>query len=327
MENWTLDPLQLVPIALGAFAYWRRARTLAARGAPVPGWRRALFWTSVALMLLALASPIHAYGEELFAFHMLQHVILGDLAALAFVASLTGPLLRPVLALKPVERLRVLVHPLVALPLWALNLYLWHLPVLYEGALENDAVHALQHVSFFVFGGLMWAPVVEVLPGPMWFGTGAKLGYIVVVRLLETVLGNVFIWSGTVFYDSYADGDIPWDISLLEDQGWAGTVMMLEGSLVTIGAIAWLFLRLASEGELRQELLERGLDPVAVRRAVRYGRAKDLQVPERPRTTAGGAGLGPSAAHGAPDPERSEGGGPRENHGFPRDSNHGFPRA
>jgi putative membrane protein len=278
--NWTLDPLQLALIALGAFAYWRRARTLAARGAPVPGWRRVLFWTSVALMLLALVSPIHAYGEELFGFHMLQHVILGDLAALAFVASLTGPLLRPLLALKPIARLRVLVHPLVALPLWALNLFVWHLPVLYEGALEHEAVHALQHISFFAAGALMWAPVVEVLPGPMWFGTGAKLGYIVVVRLLETVLGNVFIWSGSVFYDTYADGDVPWNVSALEDQGWAGTVMMLEGSLVTIGAIAYLFLRLASEGELRQALLERGLDPRVVQRAVRYGRAGGLEEQE-----------------------------------------------
>jgi putative membrane protein len=280
LTSWTLDPLQLAVIALGAFAYWRRARRLAARGAPVPGRRRALFATSIALMLLALVSPIHAFGEELFAFHMLQHVLLGDLAALCFVASLTGPLLRPVLALKPIARLRVLAHPLVALPVWALNLYLWHLPVLYEGALENDAVHAVQHVSFFASGALMWAPVVEVLPGPMWFGTGAKLGYIVVVRLLETVLGNVFIWSGTVFYDVYADGSVPWNLSPLADQGWAGTVMMLEGSLVTIGAIAWLFLRLASEGELRQELLERGLDPRAVRRAVRYGRAAELEEQE-----------------------------------------------
>jgi putative membrane protein len=280
LTSWTLDPLQLAVIVLGAFAYWRRARRLAARGAPVPARRRALFWTSVALMLLALASPIHAFGEELFAFHMLQHVLLGDLAALCFVASLTGPLLRPVLAVKPIARLRVLAHPLVALPVWAVNLYLWHLPVLYEGALENDGLHALQHVCFFASGALMWAPVVEVLPGPMWFGTGAKLGYIVVVRLLETVLGNVFIWSGTVFYDVYADGSVPWDLAPLADQGWAGTVMMLEGSLVTIGAIAWLFLRLASEGELRQELLERGLDPRAVRRAVRYGRAGELEEQE-----------------------------------------------
>jgi hypothetical protein len=52
--------------------------------------------------------------------------------------------------------------------------------------------------------------------------------------------------------------------------------MMVEGSIVTIGALAWLFLKLAQEGELRQELLERGVDPRSVKRAVRYGRAQDL---------------------------------------------------
>ena len=107
----------------------------------------------------------------------------------------------------------------------------------------------------------MWAPVVEVLPGPAWFGTGAKLGYIVVVRLIETVLGNIFLWSGSIFYSFYAAGEAAHDVSPLRDQGWAGTVMMLEGSLVTLGALAWLFLRLAAEGELKQELIERGRGP------------------------------------------------------------------
>ncbi len=268
--------LQIAPIALGAVMYEVRARTLSRRGAPVERWRHALFWVSVLLLLLALASPLDGWGEELFTFHMIQHVVLGDLAALALVASLTGPLLRPVLALGPVARLRVLAHPLVALPLWAINLLVWHLPVVHEAALAHDAVHALQHVLFFACGALMWAPVVEVLPGPVWFGTAAKLGYIVIVRLIETVLGNVFLWSGTVFYDAYDVSDGPVSVSRLEDQGWAGTVMMLEGSLVTIGALAWLFLRLAAEGELRQELIERGVDAQTARRAVRYGRANEL---------------------------------------------------
>jgi hypothetical protein len=65
-------------------------------------------------------------------------------------------------------------------------------------------------------------------------------------------------------------------MSALADQGYAGAVMMIEGSIVTLVALAWLFLKLASEGELRQQLLERGLDPRTVRRAVRYGRAEEL---------------------------------------------------
>ncbi|MBA2460250.1 MAG: cytochrome c oxidase assembly protein [Actinobacteria bacterium] len=277
LTSWTLDPLQLAPIALVAFAYWRRVRTLRLRGTVVPRWRRLVFALGIALLVLAFASPIAEIGErELFSFHMLQHVVLGDLAPLCLLAGLTGPILRPLLALRPVERLRVLANPVVALPIWAANLYLWHVPFLYEAAVEHSAVHALEHICFFTAGAIMWLPVLETLPAPEWFGTGAKLAYIGVVRLVETVLGNVFVWSGAVFYTVYASGEELWGVSPLRDQGLAGAVMMIEGSLVTIAALAWLFLRLAREGELRQELLERGLDPRAVRRAVRYGRAQEL---------------------------------------------------
>jgi putative membrane protein len=256
---------QLLPIAALAFVYWRRARTLSGRGTPVPWWRQASFGLSLTLLAAASLMP---YEDELFFVHMLQHVVIGDLAALAFVLGLTGPLLRPLLAVAPISRLRVLAHPLVALPLWAVNLYVWHLPRLYEAAIHHGAIHALEHLFFFSTGVLMWGAVVEVLPGPEWFGTAAKFGYVVAVRLIETVLGNVFIWSGTPIYSTYDD---------LADQGWAGTIMMIEGSLVTIGALAWLFLKLAAEGELRQQLLEQGLDPRTVRRAVRYGRGEELE--------------------------------------------------
>jgi putative membrane protein len=280
LTDWTIDPLQLAPVALAAVAYALRARTLRRRGTPMPTWRVALFALGICLLLLAFASPIAAIGEEeLFSFHMLQHVLIGDLAPLALLAGLSGPMLRPLLAFRLVERLRVLANPLVALPLWAVNLYLWHVPFLYEAAVRHSAVHALEHVCFFAAGLVVWLPVLETLPAPEWFGTGPKLGYIAAVRVVETVLGNVFVWSGTVFYGVYARGEELWGLSPLQDQGLAGAVMMIEGSLVTIVALAWLFLRMAKEGELRQELLERGLDPRAVRRAVRYGRAQELAGP------------------------------------------------
>jgi putative membrane protein len=272
--NWTFDPLQVVPALLVALLYARRVRTLRLHGTDVPRWRIALFATGIATLLIALVSPVHELGEQLFTFHMLQHVLLGDLAPLALLAGLTGPVLRPALAF--LHRLRFLAHPLVALPLWAANLYAWHLPYLYDAAVRHDSVHALEHLSFFTGGAIMWLPVLETLPAPEWFGTGAKLGYIAVVRAVETVLGNVFFWSGTVFYAVYEHHARLWGLSPLQDQGIAGAVMMIEGSIVTLVALAWLFLRMASEGELRQQLLERGLDPRTVRRAVRYGRASSL---------------------------------------------------
>ena len=277
LTDWTLDPLQLAPVLLAAVAYAMRARTLRRRGTPMAGYRIFLFALGITLLLLAFASPIAAIGEEeLFSFHMLQHVLIGDLAPLFLLAGLSGPMLRPLLAFRTVERLRVLANPIVALPIWATNLYLWHLPFLYEAAVRHSSVHALEHACFFTAGLIMWLPVLETLPAPEWFGTGPKLAYIACVRVVETVLGNVFVWSGAVFYGVYARGDELWGISPLQDQGLAGAVMMIEGSIVTLVALAWLFLRLAQEGEVRQELLERGLDPRAVQRAVRYGRAQEL---------------------------------------------------
>jgi cytochrome c oxidase assembly factor CtaG len=277
LTDWTFDPLQLAPVVLAALGYGMRVRTLRRRGTRTPAWRILLFSLGIALLLLAFASPVAAIGEEeLFSFHMVQHVVIGDLAPLCLLAGLTGPILRPLLALPPVERLRVLAHPAVALPVWALNLYLWHMPFLYEAAVRHSFVHALEHVCFFTAGLIVWLPVLETLPAPEWFGTGAKLAYIACVRVVETILGNVFVWSGAVFYGVYAEGDELWGISPLQDQGLAGAVMMIEGSLVTIVALSWLFLRMAQEGELRQELLERGLDPRTVQRAVRYGRAQEL---------------------------------------------------
>jgi putative membrane protein len=275
VTHWTFEPLQVVPVLLLAALYARRVQTLRRRGAAPPGWRLCLFALGIVLLLVALASPIDHYVESSFGFHMIQHILLGDLAPLAILGGLTRPVLRPVLRF--VHPLRRLFHPFAALGLWALDLYLWHVPFLYEAALRHDAVHALEHICFFTGGILMWTPVLETLPMPEWFGTGAKLGYVALVRVSSTILGNIFIWPNAVFYSFYEDAARPLGMSAIDDQRLAGSVMMIEGSLVTIIALAWLFLRLAAEGEQRQRLLERGLDPRAVRRAVRYGRAQEFE--------------------------------------------------
>jgi cytochrome c oxidase assembly factor CtaG len=277
LTSWSFNPIQLVPTALVGLLYARRVRTLRRTGVQTPRWRQWSFYFGIGFATFALVSPIDVLGEERFLFmHMTQHIILGDLAPLFFVLGLTGPILRPVLALPGVARLRVLANPLVALPFWAINLYVWHIPFLYEAAIHNDVVHALEHFLFFTGGALMWAAVFEILPGPAWFSTGWKLGYVVLVRVLEGVLGNIFIWSGTVFYSTYDVSGKRWGLSPLGDQGLAGAIMMVEGSIVTLVVLAWLFLRLANEGEMRQQLLERGVDPRTARRAVRYGRADVL---------------------------------------------------
>ena len=201
---------------------------------------------------------------------MAQHLLLGDLAPLCLLAGLTGPLIRPVLALPGVYRLRVLANPLVALPIWAANLVALAHARRSTRPRSSTAASTRSSTSASSRAGIvLWLPVLETLPAPEWFGTGAKLGYIVGVRLVATVIGNVFVWGGGPFYDVYETGDDYLGLSPEADQSLAGSLMMLEGSLVTIVAIAWLFLRMAQEGEVRQ-------------RAAREGRRRAHGTPRRP---------------------------------------------
>jgi putative membrane protein len=272
--QWQIEPIQVAPALVLAFGYAIRVRRLAARGRPVRAARRAAFYAGVVVILVALVSPIDYLGENrLLWVHMVQHLLLGDIAALLLVFGLTGPVLRPVLALRPVQRLRVLVHPLVALPLWVVNLYVWHLRVLYQAALYHDGIHALQHFCFVACGALMWAAVIEPVPGPAWFGNGWKAVYTLTVRTAGAILANAFIWASHPFYPYYAVRDGLAGISPVADQRIAGAIMFIEGSIVTMLAFAWLFLRFTREMELRQRLVERDLDPTRAARAARYARS------------------------------------------------------
>jgi len=279
----TYEPLQLLPLAVAAVAYALRARTLARRGKPVGPWRQLSFASGAALIVVALVSPLAHMGEELLVAHMAQHLVLGDLAALLIVLGLTGPLLQPLLSAPGLGWLRALVHPLVALPIWLANLILWHVPALYQGALSNEALHALEHASFLGAGVLMWIALLGPLPKPDWFGNPARLAYVIVIRFGGAALGNAFMWAGTAFYPDYAPGEASWDIAPLADQGAAGVVMTIEQGLVTLGLFTWLFFRWANETEERQRLLDlahaRGipLDEARAARAVAAGQGDRLE--------------------------------------------------
>jgi putative membrane protein len=290
--TFEVAPLQLAPALAVGVMYWLRARTLRDRGAPVPSWRQWCWYSGLALMVATLVSPLAHLSDELFLAHMLEHLLLADLGALLLVLGLTGPLLQPVLSAPGLRWLRFLAHPVVALVLWTVNFYLWHLPVLYQGAVEHDAVHALQHILFVSFGIGMWMALLGPLPKPAWFGNGAKIGYIVAVRLIQSVLANALLWSGGVLYPRYAAGEAYWGITPTNDQSAAGAIMMIEGSFVTIGLFCWLFLRAAREGEEKQSLVELAaahgveLSDERAARAVSAGRGEALReriLSERPQ--------------------------------------------
>jgi cytochrome c oxidase assembly factor CtaG len=274
MSDWNFDPLEIAVIALVGALYWRRAKTLARRGRPVARRRLVAFAGGLLALFLALESPIDTIGEErLFSVHMFQHLLLGDVGALLLVLGLDGRLLRPLLRVRVVHRLRVLAHPLVALPVWAVNFVVWHLPALFDAALRNDAIHALQHSLFVALGMLMWAALVEPLPGPAWFTAPWKIPYVLGMWLVMLVLSQVFIWSRHVYYAPYVHDPTLWGLTHLADQKAGGGVMLVESAFTMLPALVWVLLRVLRESEARQRLVDAGVAPAVAARAARYGRA------------------------------------------------------
>jgi cytochrome c oxidase assembly factor CtaG len=287
-------PLELAPLLVAAVLYAKRASTLAGKGRPVPLWRQLCFAGGLLMIVAALISPIGHISEELVIAHMVEHLMIGDLASLLLVLGLTGTLLQPVLAIKLFDRLRILAHPLVAFPLWLANFYLWHVPAFYDAAYGGAALHAVEHTTFIFFGCLMWMPVFGPLPTPQWFTAGWKVGYVIAVRFSGAILGNVLMWSGTVLYPIYGKGEAYWGISPVADQSTAGVVMMIEGTFLGLAVLAWVFFEAAREGIEKQKLLDlaedRGieLDPQRAQRAVAAGQGALLE--ERLLAQAGGDG-------------------------------------
>jgi putative membrane protein len=269
-------------VALSWIPYHLRSRALATHGRPVARWRRVCFVAGLLVLEIAFSSPVDHLSDQLLVAHMAEHLLIGDIASLLLVLGLTGPVIAPLLRNRVISRLRVLSHPVVAVVVWGVNFYVWHSPYLYQEALRHDALHALEHATFLTFGIAVWMGLLGPLPQPRWFSNSVRLVYIVVMRLIGTVLANILIFGGTVFYPYYRPGDAHWHISAMADQVAAGGLMMVEESFLTIGLFCWLFLRVAREHEERQALLDYAgqhgleLDDQRAARAVAAGRGDEL---------------------------------------------------
>jgi putative membrane protein len=262
--HWTFSIPILVPIAAFAWIYLRRfaevRRTVGPRGA---GARHlACFIGAVLVLLVALISPLDRLGEDyLFSAHMVQHLLLGDIAPLLILLSLSRVIMRPLTRrLHTIERgLGPLAHPAAALLLWLALIYFWHLPAMYDAALNHTEIHAVQHVSFFAAGLLVWWPLIQPVPmrnrlSGMW-----TFGYIGAAKLGLASLGLYLTWTTTVAYTYYEHVPRIWGLSAITDQNVGGAIMMVEQSILLVSVLAVLFGRMlvqSEQDELRRERLE-----------------------------------------------------------------------
>lgn len=253
----TFDPA-VVALVLGATAlYVRAVRVLGRRGFRVPPWQQAAWHAGVLLTAAGLLSPIDGLADDLLSAHMAQHLLIADLAAPLLLTGIRTPVLQnylppralaPLAGHKPLRRLlRRLRSPLVAIGVYVLVLYAWHLPFAFEGALRNPLVHALQHESFVIASVLVWWVALEPdkarLPGELW-----KIGHILGARLAGMFLGMAFIIMSTPAYAGfYGDRAREHGMKPLFDQQLAGGMMLLLDVLTMLFALAFFFWRAGVE--------------------------------------------------------------------------------
>jgi len=239
-----------------AALYAVRLRTLRRQSRPPASWRVGVFAGGLVLMVGLQLPPLDGLADEVLAVHMVQHILLGEIASLLIVLGLTGPLLQPLLQIRLTRPLRALAHPLTAFAAWTIDMYVWHLPFLYQLAIRHDVVHAVEHACLLWFGALLWIALIGPLARPSWFRGWGEAGYLLAVRTAGAVLGNVLIWAPGVIYPVYRASDAARGLSPHSDQTLAGAAMMVEQMLLTAVLLGWLFLRFTRREEQKQQLLD-----------------------------------------------------------------------
>jgi cytochrome c oxidase assembly factor CtaG len=261
--TWSLQPVVLVTLAFLGGVYFWRMRDLH-RGDPSAGRhdgaRMVAFGGGLAVLFIALCSPIDTVGEQrLFTVHMVQHLLLADIAPILLLLGLTRAFLRPaVRRLRPIEEsLGPIAHPATALVVLVATMWAWHLPALYELALRHPAAHALEHAMFFTAGIAFWWFVIEPVPPRHGLKGLGTLAYVGSAKLLMGALGVVLAFSPTAIYDTYEHAPRAWGLSPVADLNVGGVTMMLEQSLVLVICFAILFTRMLERSEQDQRRRER----------------------------------------------------------------------
>lgn len=255
-RSWEWDPLVVIGLAVWAGLYGHGLKRLrAATSAPRKSQREALlFFAGWLLLVVALISPLHPWGRELFSAHMTQHELLMVAAAPLLVLGRPGRIALWGLSRRAGRELRLwnralggewlgprLLHPLVAWTLHTVALWVWHLPALFEATRDDEFVHALQHASFLGTALLFWRAI--------FYGHQRQLGYgIAVLYLFATLLqsgalGALITFASHPWYSGYAATTPRWGLTPVEDQQLGGLIMWVPAGLAYVIAALALFRR------------------------------------------------------------------------------------
>jgi cytochrome c oxidase assembly factor CtaG len=264
LRSWPWEPWLLAALLLTGGIYARGWRILARREpSRWPSGRLVAFVGGLAVIYLALASPLEPFATLLLQAHMAQHVLLLMAAPpLLWLGAPLFPLLRglpkpirtywvvPLLRNQALRRtFAAATHPAVALPIFVAVTWLWHAPAPYEFALRSGAWHEVQHACFLGAGLLFWYPIVRPYPSRPRWSAWLLVPYLILADVANTVLSALLTFSDEVLYPHYEQVPRLGGLSALEDQAAAGVLMWVPGSVVFLLPLFGIAVRLLSGPE------------------------------------------------------------------------------
>lgn len=216
-----------------------------------------------ALLAISLAGPFDFYSGDLFASHMSQHIVIAMFAAPLLLIARPMPsyiwaLPRPLrigvgTALTDtgivVRALRLLTRPAIALPLFIVTLYGWHIPAAYNGSLENVWLHLFMHFTMFTTAVLFWWPIIGPPPIRTQLSYPKRIVYLLFAVTPTALLAAIITLSNSVIYEFYLNSPGHFGWSPTEDQRTGGLLMWLPGNFVYLSTMTVLFFKWFSEEE------------------------------------------------------------------------------
>ncbi|HEY3072260.1 MAG TPA: cytochrome c oxidase assembly protein [Candidatus Limnocylindrales bacterium] len=290
---WSFDPTIQLPLLAAAVGWLWAVRRVNARhpGNPVPPVRTVAFLAGLAIIELALQSPIERYDGTLFSVHMVQHVMLTLLAppliALSAPVTLLLRVSRPdvrrrfILPVLHSRVFRVISHPVVAWILFAGVMWGTHFSPIFEESLESDVVHRLEHLAYLSVGMLFWWPAVGLDPSPWRIPHPLRVLYVFLQMPQNTFLALAIFSASAPLYSHYVTIQRAWGPTPLADQQVAGGLMWVIGDLTFLVAIlgvvlAWMRAdeRLGARQDVRLEAERAQIRAREVRLAERLPRER-----------------------------------------------------
>ena len=256
---WTFDPGLIVlcvmlVLYVRGFMHGRQRNAQVSQGI----LRAGSFFTGVFLVILGLCSPIDAFADTSFVWHMIQHMLITlcavplILLGAPFLPIAWGiPLVLRHKVLVPLVKWRVLryvlvlaVRPVVALGHQVAALALWHFPFFYDLALNNLYVHWLEHFHFFVAAMLFWWMIIIPYPFPQRTSPFLRMGLVVLSTFSNSVVSAMIVFASTPLY-AYQFLPQVGEKGALIDQRLGGGIMWTMGSMLHLAGLGGLFIALS----------------------------------------------------------------------------------